>query len=79
LHLGQGTAASTVTGRVKCFKWPRFEHFHFTEARSDASPATKEVKNEHHKGDYEQDMNETAGDMKGKSSAPKEQKKNGDE
>ena len=45
---------------------------------SDAFPATNEVKNEHHEGDDEQDMNESTGDMKSKSTAPKEQKKNGD-
>lgn len=45
---------------------------------SDASPTTEEVKNEYYEGDYEQDMNKTPADMKSKSPAPKEQKKNSD-
>jgi len=32
-HLGHGTAATTVTGRVKCLKWPHFERFHLHRAR----------------------------------------------
>jgi hypothetical protein len=48
-----------------------------TAFESDALPAQNEVENKHHNGDQEQDMNEGAGDMKSKSTAPKEQKKNG--
>ena len=43
----------------------------------DAFPAANEVKNENHEGDHEQNVNEAAGDMKSKSTAPKQQKKNG--
>jgi len=62
---------------VKCFKRPHFEHLHFADLGSDASPTTDEVKNEHHEGNDEQDVNETPTDMKSKSTPPKEQKKNG--
>jgi hypothetical protein len=44
-----------------------------------AFPAAKEVKNEHHEGDHEQQMDEPPGDMKSKSTAPKEQNKDGND
>ena len=43
-----------------------------------ASSTTNEMKNKDDQGDHEQQMDESAGDMKRKSAAPKEQKKNGD-
>jgi hypothetical protein len=36
------------------------------------------VKNEHHESDYEQNVNESTGEVKSKSTAPKQQEKNGD-
>ncbi len=45
---------------------------------SEASSAPREVENEHDQGDHEQEVNETTGDVESKSTAPEEQKKNGD-
>ena len=44
---------------------------------SDASSTANEVQNEDNQGDQEQQMDESAADMKSKTTAPKEQKKNG--
>lgn len=46
---------------------------------SGTSSATGEVEDEHHKGDHEQDMNESAGNMKRESADPEQQEKNGDD
>jgi hypothetical protein len=45
---------------------------------SDTFSATNEVKDGDNQGDNEQQVDESSSDMKGKSTAPKEQKKNGD-
>lgn len=44
---------------------------------SDTFSATNEVKNENYEGDHEQNVNEAAGDVESKSTAPKQQEKNG--
>ena len=43
-----------------------------------AFSAASEVKNEDHESDDKQDMDESSGDMKSKSTGPKKQKQNGD-
>lgn len=40
-------------------------------------PATHKVEDEHHERDHEKEMNQTACDVKRKSTAPKQQEKNG--
>jgi hypothetical protein len=43
-----------------------------------AFSAASKVKDEHHEGDDEQDMDEPTSDVERESAAPKQQKKNGD-
>jgi prepilin-type N-terminal cleavage/methylation domain-containing protein len=48
-------------------------------ANSNGFPATGEVKDENDEGDHEQEMDESAGDVKRKSGTPEQQQKNGNE
>lgn len=52
---------------------------HVAFANSGFSSAANEVENEHHECDDKKDMNESTGDVKRKSAAPKQQKKNGND